>query len=355
MTSTRPIPTVAAVQKPATGFAPAVVPKALPESERDSGVNADRCPVCAGAARQVDSLHDDRYGYPGTYPLLHCHACGHRKLCASMTSEQIGDLYTRYYPRSAFDVETWQPAREESPLRTWRRGTRASAFRWVPRNVRVLDIGCGFGESLGYHRARGCDAHGVEADANILRVAERHGLSVRHGLFNADHYALGTFDVVTLDQVIEHMADPLHGLQGICQVLRPGGLLVLSTPNADGWGARVFGRRWIHWHAPYHLQFFSRDSMARAAASAGFVLERRVTVTPSSWLDYQWGHLVTYPTMGKASPYWRPQLQRSFGQRIALRLLRYVDRLGFNAAVTRLMDALGQGDNVVYLLRKPAV
>ena len=59
--------------------------------------------------------------------------------------------------------------------------------------------------------------------------------------------------------------------------------------------------------------------------------------------------------MGKASPYWRPQLQRSLGQRIALRLLRYVDRLGFNAAVTRLMDALGQGDNVVYLLRKPAV
>ena len=48
------------------------------------------------------------------------------------------------------------------------------------------------------------------------------------------------------------------------------------------------------------------QSMARAAAAAGFVLERRVTVTPSAWLDYQWGHLFTYPREGEASPYWRP-------------------------------------------------
>jgi 2-polyprenyl-3-methyl-5-hydroxy-6-metoxy-1,4-benzoquinol methylase len=308
--------------------------------------------VCSAALQAESQLHDDRYGYAGVFTLLRCLACGHRQLDASMSDAQIADLYTRYYPRSTFDLDAWTPPVESSGFAAWWNGHRANAFRWVPRQVRVLDIGCGFGESLGYHRMRGCDAHGVEADANILRVADRHGLQVRHGLFDAQHYAPASFDVVTLDQVIEHVAEPGRVLRGVYQVLKPGGLLVLSTPNADGWGARQFGKRWIHWHAPYHLQFFSRTSMQRAADDAGFVLEQRVTVTPAAWLGFQWGHLVTYPAPGQASPYWRPQLPRSLAQRITLRLLRYVELLGLNAAWTRLMDALDRGDNAVYLMRK---
>ena len=309
------------------------------------------CALCGTRMSVESSLHDDRYGYPGQFALLRCLGCGHRRLDARMSEAQIGDLYTRFYPRSQLDIEGWSAPTSTHGLAAWWRGDAANAFRWVPPNVRVLDIGCGFGESLGYHGTRGCDAHGVEADANILRVAQRHGLQVRHGLFDPAHYEPASFDVVTLDQVIEHIADPVRVLRGIRQVLKPGGLLVLSTPNADGWGARLFGRRWIHWHAPYHLQFFSRESMKRAAADAGFTLERRVTVTPSSWLDYQWGHLVTFPRGSQPSPYWQPQFRRSLAQRIALRLLLYVHRAGINAAATRLMDALGRGDNGVYLLR----
>jgi len=313
---------------------------------------APSCPVCHAATRPVSRLWDDRYGYPGVYELLHCAACGHRSLATRMSADQISDLYTRYYPRSSFDVEAWSPPREEPALRTWWRGLRASAFRWVPPNVRVLDIGCGFGESLGYHRQRGCDAHGVEADRNILRVAQRHGLNVKVGLFDPDQYEPASFDVVTLDQVIEHVSQPAQVLRGVHRVLKPGGMLVLSTPNADGWGARLFGRRWIHWHAPYHVQFFSRASMAALARDCGFALEQRTTVTNSAWLDFQWCHLATYPPAGKPSVYWGSPVGRTFGQKVALRLLRVPDRMGFNVLVTRLMDGLGWGDNVVQVLRR---
>lgn len=312
------------------------------------------CTICGDGAHTDRNLYDDRYGYPGTFTLSSCPACGHRRLEATMSEAQIAELYTRYYPRSELDIESWAPPEPSTGIGAWWRGERADALRWVPSNVRVLDIGCGFGESLGYHRNRGCDAHGVEADANILRVAQRYGLNARHGLFDPRHYAPQSFDVVTLNQVIEHVTEPAKVLDGIRQVLKPGGLLVLSTPNADCWGARLFGDRWIHWHAPYHLQFFSRGSMVRAAKAVGLELERHVTVTPSAWLDYQWAHLVFYPRPGVPSAYWRPQQgERSVAQRIALRLLRWADRLGLNAALTRLMDAAGHGDNGVYLLRKP--
>lgn len=312
------------------------------------------CGICGVRSQADRHLYDDRYGYPGTFTLSLCPACGHRRLDAPMNEAQIADLYTRFYPRSALDIESWSPLPQSDGPGAWWRGERASAMRWVPPNVRVLDIGCGFGESLGYHRNRGCDAHGVEADANILRVAERHGLKVRHGLFDPSHYEPSSFDVVTLDQVVEHLTDPVAVLRGVRKVLKPGGMLVLSTPNARGWGARIFGQRWIHWHAPYHLQFFSKASLTRAATDAGLVVEQQKTVTPSSWLDFQFCHLVTCPPAGEPSVFWSLTHRRSTAQRVALRLARLPHQLGLGVLLTRLLDALRVGDNVVYVLRKPA-
>jgi FkbM family methyltransferase len=312
----------------------------------------ERCFVCSSSLRRGARLFDDRYGYPGRYDVLSCVACGHRMLDAHLDAAQLTDLYTRYYPRSGFDVDAWCPPSEESRWRTWWRGLRSSAFRWVPRNVRVLDIGCGFGEALGYHRTRGCHAKGVEADRNILRVAERHGLDVDAGLFDASNYKPESFDVVTLDQVIEHVASPITLLEGIREVLTPEGTLIVSTPNPDGWGAALFGRRWIHWHAPYHVQFFSRRSMFQLARRIGFRIERTATITNSAWLDFQWGHLATYPDPGAPSAYWNVSQPRTLLQRIVLKVLLVADRLGLNTAVTRLMDTAGWGDNVVYVLKK---
>lgn len=312
-----------------------------------------KCPICANGMAVAGDRFDDRYGYSGRYRLYRCSACGHTQTDATLTAEQISTLYTDYYPRSERSLDSWTVPAEEVGIRSWWRGSRASAFRWVPPAVRVLDIGCGFGETLGYHRARGCEAHGVEADRNILRVAERHGLNVQVGLFDPGCYAPASLDVVTLDQVIEHVSDPLGVLRGIHQVLKPGGTLILSTPNADGWGARVFGRRWIHWHAPYHQQFFSRRSMREAAAKSGLELQRTKTITNSAWLDFQWGHLVTFPPPGQPSVYWSSRLKRSIGQRVALRLFRWIDSAGVNSLITRIFDGLRLGDNVVYILRRP--
>jgi 2-polyprenyl-3-methyl-5-hydroxy-6-metoxy-1,4-benzoquinol methylase len=311
------------------------------------------CPLCGGGLVVETTLFDDRYGYPGRFALSRCRDCGHRALKFDVSVDQVSALYTNYYPRSTFDVEQWAPPMEEALIVSWWCGLKASAFRWVPRNVRVLDIGCGFGESLGYHRDRGCDAHGVEADSNILRVAERHGLQVRVGLSDPSAYEPASFDVVTLDQVIEHITDPVSVLRGAHTVLKPEGTLVLSTPNAQGWGAWTFRQRWIHWHAPYHQQFFTCDSVRRAAAAAGLQVESIHTVTNSAWLGFQWCHVVAPAPEGQRSAFWNPKLPRSLMQRTLFGAVAVMDRLGINAALTRLFDALGLGDNLVFILRKP--
>lgn len=304
-------------------------------------------------AKLVATRHDDRYGYPGSFSLLRCSACAHVFLQGEFRPEMLRDLYSNYYPRSTYDLESHHPYQEMSGLRAWFDGAMSATFRWVPRNVRILDIGCGFGESLGYHQARGCEVYGVEADENIRRVADRFRYKVHVGLFDPDVYEADFFDYVTMSQVIEHVTDPTRTLQGIKHVLKPGGTAILSTPSPNGWGARMFGQRWINWHTPYHQQFFSVRSMRLAAEKAGLSLDRTKTITPSAWLRYQWIHLFFYPKEGMPSPVWAPGIAKSRIQRTAIRALNIAHYLKLNHFITRLFDAMGVGDNRLYFLRKP--
>jgi 2-polyprenyl-3-methyl-5-hydroxy-6-metoxy-1,4-benzoquinol methylase len=317
-----------------------------------SNLVGHKCCICGIVAAMHYHVYDDRYGYPGIYSLMKCDACGHKFLHSSMSSEKLVKLYTDYYPRSIFNLDNYKPSPVVKGFIAWLNGEHRLAYSWVPRNVRVLDIGCGFGESLGYHRARGCDVYGVEADENIRRVADKFGFNVQVGLFDPGNYAPDFFDYVTMDQVIEHVTDPISTMKGVASVLKLGGTAVLSTPNANGWGAKLFGRRWINWHAPYHLQFFSPKSMAAAAEQAGMVIERFKTITSSEWLFYQWIHLLTRPPMGKPSVFWSPRETRGLGVKLIFAVMLAIHYTKINHLITRAFDALGIGDNYLFVLRK---
>ena len=312
------------------------------------------CPICKAQSKTWrEGLYDDRYGYPGFFSLRGCEACRHQQLDAVLSREQLRTLYTDFYPRANFDLADFTPHQEVNGFSAWINGDRSSAFRWVPKDVRVLDIGCGFGNTLAYHEARGCEAWGVEADENVRRVAEKYGFKVHVGLFDPSRYDPNSFDYVTLDQVIEHVTDPIETLRGVAHVLKSGGLAILSTPNGSGWGAKVFGRRWINWHAPYHLHCFSQTSMRLAAEQAGLVMERSMTITPSAWLYYQWLHVFTYPEEGNPSIFWAPGGTWSLMKRIGRQALTIAHRGKINHVITRVFDALGVGDNRLFFLRKP--
>jgi len=149
------------------------------------------------------------------------------------------------------------------------------------------------------------------------------------------------------------MRDPIATLAGVKAVLKVGGVAILSTPNAAGWGARVFGRRWINWHAPYHLQFFTKRSMQLAARRVGLKAEVLGTVTSSEWLRYQWIHLGSLPKIGQPSRFWAqhggiPKLP----ERIALKVGSLLHRTRVNHILTRLFDSIGAGDSQLFLLRR---
>ena len=316
------------------------------------------CPICdSGCGDHFIIVHDDRYGFPGRFDLLRCRECRHLYLQHDFSSDCLGDLYFSYYPRSEMELGSYKHHVYKAGFSSWLDGANGSAFRWVPSRVRVLDIGCGFGEALRYHAARGCDAYGVEADENIRRVADKLGYKIHMGLFNASLYEPNFFDYVTMNQVFEHMTDPLATLKGVARILKPGGTAAISFPNANGWGAKVFGRKWINWHAPYHLHFYSNESLERLTSQAGLEIVESRTITPSAWLHIQWMHMIAYPKPGEPSKFWAGSacgkpVEFTMVQRLLMRLAGLVHQLKINHLATRLFDALGVGDNRLVLLKK---
>jgi SAM-dependent methyltransferase len=84
----------------------------------------------------------------------------------------------------------------------------------------------------------------------------------------------GSFDVITLWHVFEHLADPVSMLKEVRRLLKVGGRLLIEVPNYGGWHARIGGAAWHHLDVPRHLMHFSRRTLADMLSSAHIVPER---------------------------------------------------------------------------------
>ena len=309
-----------------------------------------KCRICNHKVSiKYKDLYDDRYGYPGEFLLAQCKSCGHKFLVPPIEENTINELYTKYYPRSKYQISQYKPKKELQGFKAWIQGYYAHAYAWVPKGVRVLDIGCGFGETLGFHKGRNCEVFGVEADENVIKVKNKFGFNIHIGTFTENLYPKGYFDYITMDQVIEHMVDPLRIFTEISRILKPKGKLIISTPNSNGIEAKFFKKKWVNWHTPYHQQFFSINSMKIALEKSGLELQKVKTITNPEWMYYQIMHLIDFPEKQKPSKFWYGKNRKSLLRNLVLFLHQKV-RLSF--LLTRIFDSLNIGGNYVFVIQK---
>jgi 2-polyprenyl-3-methyl-5-hydroxy-6-metoxy-1,4-benzoquinol methylase len=123
---------------------------------------------------------------------------------------------------------------------------------------------------LGELAALGWEVTGVETDPVAVRAARQHGFEVHTGDLASAAFPDASFGLVLLMHVIEHVPDPRGLLHECRRVLRPGGILVVATPNAESRGHRRFGRHWRGLEPPRHLTLFGPRSLHALAREAGF-------------------------------------------------------------------------------------
>jgi 2-polyprenyl-3-methyl-5-hydroxy-6-metoxy-1,4-benzoquinol methylase len=173
---------------------------------------------------------------------------------------------TNEYYRKA--KNTHAPIVRDSCLRT-----AQSQLRLIQKHASgtsLLDIGCAQGFFLFNASKAGYAAKGVEISQDAVAYARNEfGLDVEAQPFEELRFGAAHFDVVTLWQVLEHVPYPLTMLREVNRILRPGGLVVVSTPDIGGIPAKILRKKW--WDIKrLHINQFATKTLAHVLRNAGF-------------------------------------------------------------------------------------
>lgn len=234
---------------------------ALPQRPHDG----DGCEAC-GCTRRVPIARQRGW------TLRRCESCGLTFVSPQPTAAQLAALYSRsagYFATAETDLSRTSP----EPARRLHEQLVAAGTH----EGRFLDVGCATGRLI-YHMARlGWHVTGIDVNADAVAVARANGLDVAEGVLETQSFPNASFDAVHMGDVLEHLPHPRQALLTAQRLLRPGGLLVVHTPNADCGFARAslslsrwFGLPWLWSEAPYHLHEFTPAALSRLLDRAGF-------------------------------------------------------------------------------------
>jgi len=140
-----------------------------------------------------------------------------------------------------------------------------------PEARTLLDVGAGTGLLCRVAGEAGLEAWGVEPSGWGVRQAKAKGVArILQGSFPHPELSGKKFDIVTLIDVLEHLANPLTLLEAVVAALNPGGLVAIVTPNTRSLSARLLGRRWWHYRVA-HVGYYDPETLSKALERSGLV------------------------------------------------------------------------------------
>lgn len=226
-------------------------------------------------------------------PLVRCRDCG--LVAVSLSPETggapagvaLGEEMGRL-SRRARELSLIEPGVEEQEL-PWRQQMAAERLddlldvlaRLAPETLqgetgkvrsraRLLEVGSSTGDFLRAAQARFA-VQGIEADAAAASVAHSRGLHCFRGSIAEAGLPPDSFDLAVLYHVFEHFRDPRSELRQLRGLVRPGGVLVLETPDVETIWFRLLGERWRQ-IIPDHLFFFSPATLGRLLQEEGWTV-----------------------------------------------------------------------------------
>jgi SAM-dependent methyltransferase len=244
----------------------------------DEPLEPTRCPSCLrDESRLVLHGRDRLFGKPGWYRVVECDSCRLRYLNPRPTRKAL----ERHYPPDYLPIRRL----DEAPafLRYWMRFVLRARWtmylamverilgRFAP-NTLVVDVGCGLNDFLVHLRkTRGCTGVGVDISAEVASfIRDRVGTPVSYGTLLDASFEAGTFDVVTMNQYLEHEPDPRAVVSEARRISRKGAHLVVEVPYASGFPARLFGSCWSQLDVPRHVAFYTPQTLGAMLGRCGY-------------------------------------------------------------------------------------
>jgi 2-polyprenyl-3-methyl-5-hydroxy-6-metoxy-1,4-benzoquinol methylase len=190
--------------------------------------------------------------------LVRCATCGF--VCSGEVPSiaELGRWYARYSRCDEISAVTL--ARYDELL---------ASFEAHRQTNQIADLGCGNGHFLARAAGRGWIVTGSELTDDALAICRAKGITTRRASSGPDLGGAGRFDVVTAFEVLEHLREPMDELRAAALLLRPGGILYVTTPNFDAVNRHLLRERWRVIQYPEHLGYFTRATLDQALTRSG--------------------------------------------------------------------------------------
>lgn len=239
------------------------------------------CPLgCSKNDEVVLTGHDLLHDLPGEFSVVKCSSCGLMRTNPRPTSGTIGSYYPDDYgPYLGTQVRQAAPTQISGIKKRLKflvnRVTNFNTQR-LPSLApgRMLEIGCASGAFLHQMARLGWQVEGIEFSEKAAQAATRLGYCVHAGPLETAPHPDEPFDLIVGWMVLEHLHDPVGGLQRLREWAKPGAWLVLSVPNAGALEFRLFGDRWYALQLPTHLHHFTAATLERTLSASGWKMEK---------------------------------------------------------------------------------
>lgn len=229
---------------------------------------------------------------------ISCHACGGRDCCPFIRDPghqvvqctRCGLYYVNPVPTESALAQQVQGsvAYTEDQLlkRVFFRRRAEELFNRVEKLVppgSLLDVGCAIGTELAVGRARGWKVTGIELSESSVRIAREAGFDVRSVPLVKNRFPDHSFDLITMNHVLEHVAHTPAFMREVRRILSDRGLLFISLPNVHAW--RFYLQRGSYswtFHGDHYIHFSVRTLPQLLKRYAFEVLD----ISTSRWLDF---------------------------------------------------------------------
>lgn len=232
---------------------------------------------------EIRNLENDVSSAATPYTLKPHAEFGFLQVVPTPSPEEIARFYAEEFyssgyqgfNNSALDVLTRDQEFHDAHREDIRKQVESIAGRPIS-DLSVLDVGCGWAQTLLYFKSRGADCYGFDPADEAIEHGRKTGLNVvKAGMDRMDVFGGKRFDVVMLMNVLEHLGDPVAVLKEIREkVLAPNGVLVIEVPNEFN-AFQVCGQKINNLHQwwvapPGHLNYFSGQTLRRLLEGLGY-------------------------------------------------------------------------------------
>lgn len=238
------------------------------------------CPIgCDKSDEVVLTGHDLLHDLPGEFTVVRCCSCGVMRTNPRPTPDHIGTYYPdNYGPYVGTRVQ--HTPKSTGVIKNILRPLFRRVFNFnvtpLPNMVpgRLLEIGCASGAFLHQMSGQGWQVQGIEFSEKAALAAAQLGYRVHAGPLETAPQPDEPFDLIVGWMVLEHLHDPVGGLQKLREWAKPGAWLALSVPNAGSLEFRIFKDKWYALQLPTHFYHFTPASLEKVLSAGGWQLEK---------------------------------------------------------------------------------